>query len=200
MTRTTIDRIEHWRQYLDAVVPSVSHRHELYALQACRLALDAAAAGSYGIGAVLVDKDGRVIVRGQNRVHDRGFRSDLHAEMVVMNAYEASGGSREKARECTLVTSLEPCPMCMTRLIVAGVGSVLHVSEDSIGGMVRRRHHLPPVFRTIIESQEQVWGAAECSDELRAVAFEIWIESRESLDPCSPVRKDLARYNERALG
>jgi cytosine deaminase len=72
--------------------------------------------------------------------------------------------------------------MCMTRLIVAGVGSVLHVSSDSAGGMVQRRHGLPPVFRTITEHQHQIWGPADCSEELRTAAFRIWMESRDRLE------------------
>jgi tRNA(adenine34) deaminase len=178
--------MDFWSRYLDDFVPSPRHKDESYALRACRLALDAARAGSYGVGAVLLDASGRVIVEGRNRVYDGGFRSDLHAEMVVMNAYESSARQRDEARGCTLVTSLEPCPMCMARLIVAGIGSVLYMSEDSIGGMVRRERHLPPTFRAIIQSQGQVWGAADCSDELRAAAFRIWVESRASLGQWVP--------------
>jgi hypothetical protein len=76
--------------------------------------------------------------------------------------------------------------MCMTRLIVAGVGTVLYVSDDSIGGMVRRRHDLPPTFRAIIRDKQQVWGTAECSDALRTAAFNIWEESRRSLGQWLP--------------
>jgi len=179
-------RIEDWRRRLDDLTPSSEHRHEPWALHACRLAAEAAEAGTYGVGAVLLDADGRVVAEGRNRVYDGGFRSDLHAEMVLMNEYEASGGSREMARHCTVVTSLEPCPMCMSRLIVAGVGSVLYVSGDALGGMVQRRHHLPPTFRAIIRSQGQVWQPAECSHELREAAFEIWLESRNRLDQWLP--------------
>ena len=113
-------RIDFWRQNLHDHSPSLQHRHESYALRACHLAVDAARVGTYGVGALLFDGAGRVIVEGHNRVRVGGFQSDLHAEMVVMNAYEATGRPREEARECTLVTSLEPCPMCMARLIVAG--------------------------------------------------------------------------------
>lgn len=170
-----------WRRYLDGVVPSEAHRDEAHAQRVCRLALEAMEAGSYGVGAVLLDSQGAVIVEGHNRVRVGGFRSDLHAEMVVLNEYEAAGLPRQRARELTMITSLEPCPMCMTRLIVAGVGTVLHVAEDPVGGMVQRKHGLPPVFRTITEHQDQVWGPADCSDELRVAAFKIWTESRDRL-------------------
>jgi cytosine deaminase len=179
---TGIGWAEEWRRYLDEFRPSARHAHERHAIRVCRLALESAHVGSYGVGAVLVDGDGETLVEGHNEVYLEGFRSDLHAEMVVMNEYEGLGLPRERARDLTLVTSLEPCPMCMTRLIVAGVGSVLHVSDDSAGGMVQRKHGLPPVFRTITEHQRQVWGPAECSEELRVAAFRIWMESRDRLE------------------
>jgi len=183
-------RVEHWRSYLGALVPRQQYLHEAYALKACHLALDAAGAGTYGVGAVLLDREGRILVEGRNRVYDGGYRSDLHAEMVVMNDYEAAGWPRDRARECTLVTTLEPCPMCMTRLIVAGVGRVLYLADDAIGGMVRRRHSLPATFRAIIRSQGQLWQPADCSEELRAAALSIWIESRASLGQWLPTDQD----------
>lgn len=182
-------RIEYWRRNLDAWVPSARHAHESHALRACRLAVEAAAVGTYGVGAVLFDADDQVIVEGRNKVHEGEFRSDLHAEMVLMNEYETSGWPRDKAEECTLVTSLEPCPMCMARLIVAGVGSVLYVSGDALGGMVHRRHGLPPTFRAM--SEQQVWRPADCSEELRSAAFEIWSESRDRLDHRLPRNRPL---------
>lgn len=177
-----IDWSEEWRRYFDEFQPSAEHEHERHALHVCRLALESASIGSYGVGAVLFDATGEVVVEGHNEVYLDGFRSDLHAEMVVMNQYEALGIPRSRARDLTLVTSLEPCPMCMTRLIVGGVGSVLYVSSDSAGGMVQRKHGLPPVFRTITEHQHQVWDRADCSDALRTAAFRIWVESRDRLE------------------
>lgn len=186
-------QIDRWRRYLDDFVPSERHRHEAYALHACRLAVDAASVGTHGVGAVLFDAHGKVLVEGHNKVHHGGFRSDLHAEMVVMNEYEAAGWPRDKARGCTLVTSLEPCPMCMTRMIVAGLGTVLYVSHDAIGGMVQRKHGLPPTFRSIMQSENQVWGPAECSQELRSAALKIWAESRASLGQWLPGGQDPIR-------
>ena len=55
---------------------------------ACAEALAAARAGNYGVGAVLVDPNGEIVERGRNAVFYPHFRSDLHAEMVAMNAFE----------------------------------------------------------------------------------------------------------------
>jgi len=184
-------RIDFWRRYLCGFAPRARYRHDKYALKACHLAVDAAGVGTYGVGAVLFDATGEVVAEGRNKVHEDSFRSDLHAEMVVMNEYEGAMWPRDKARECTLVTSLEPCPMCMTRLIMAGIGAVFYMAGDFVGGMVRRTHALPPTFRTIIESQGQVWRAADCSGELRAAARMIWMESRETVHRRLPIRQGL---------
>jgi tRNA(Arg) A34 adenosine deaminase TadA len=64
------------------------HRDQQLGTVACREALAAAGMGNYGVGAVLVDPNGYVVEQGRNSVFFPHFRSDLHAEMVVMNAFE----------------------------------------------------------------------------------------------------------------
>ena len=195
MTDNLKERAAFWRQHLDDLAGSSRGEHDKYAARACRLAVDGMAAGTYGVGALLVDEEGEVVIEGHNRVRGPGsFRSDLHAEMVVTNAYEALELPRHRAKEFTLVTSLESCPMCLTRLIVAGIGTVLHVADDPVGGMVGRRQHLPPVFRTIAEHHEQVWSPADCSDDLRVAAFRIWDESRAIVNRAARGLNDAARH------
>jgi hypothetical protein len=75
--------------------------------------------------------------------------------------------------------------MSRTRIIFAGIGTILYVCPDDIGGLVQRQSDLPPIFRTLTEKQEQRWGAAECSELLRRAAFEVWDRSRPGLDPKS---------------
>ena len=190
---TPVMRIGRWRTFLDEFVPSSAFRDDAWALRACSLAVAAAESDCHGVGAALYDGDGRVLVEGRNEVHAGPFRSDLHAEMVVMNRYEAMGFHRSEARHCTLVTSLEPCPMCMCRLIVAGVGTVLYVAADAVGGMVQRRRGLPPTFRALIHSEGQAWRSADCSEDLRTAAFEIWSASRERLNMSAPTGEGRAR-------
>ena len=57
---------------------------------ACQEALVAALRGNYGVGALLVDPQGTIVARGQNAVFSPYFRSDLHAELVVMNALRSA--------------------------------------------------------------------------------------------------------------
>lgn len=174
--------MQNWKKYLDDYTPSTELKDEIVSIRVCQLAAQAAELGTYGVGAVLLNDRGEILVEGHNEVYVNGFRSDLHAEMVVMNRFETDHIRPHELIDCTLVTSLEPCPMCMTRLIFAGIGTILHVSADNDGGMVQRKSSLPPVFQQITQNLSQVWGPAECSEELREVAFHIWDQSRVELD------------------
>src|SRR5262249_22052137 len=70
---------------------------------ACQEALLAASRGNYGVGAVLVDPQGTVVEQGQNAVFYPHFRSDLHAEMVALNAFEDRHPEVDRVRGNALV-------------------------------------------------------------------------------------------------
>src|SRR5262249_58387328 len=121
--------------------------------------------GNYGVGAVLVDPRGEILEQGRNRVFFPNFRSDFHAEMVTMNAFEERHPEVDNMRGYTLMCSLEPCPMCLARLLIAGVQTVKFLAHDELGGMVRHRHYLPPAWQRL--GQRQEIGQADVSDGLR---------------------------------
>ena len=150
---------------------------EAYALEAIREALAAAESGSYGVGAVLVDEETNTIVcRGRNKVFTQ-YRSDLHAEMDLLDTFENQHGekSREMLRNLTLYTSLESCPMCLCRIISSGVSKVFHIAYDERGGMVHLYNQLPITWQEI--SQDRVFEKAACSQELSEIAFQIFLET-----------------------
>lgn len=77
--------------------------------------------GGIPIGSVLVHK-GRILGRGHNQRVQKGSVV-LHAEM---DALENAG--RQKAaiyRECTLYTTLSPCPMCTGAILLYGIPRVI---------------------------------------------------------------------------
>src|SRR3712207_5525278 len=79
------------------------------------------AEGGIPIGSVLVHR-GRVLGRGHNRRVQRGSVV-LHGEM---DALEDAG--RQPAavyRECTLYTTLSPCPMCTGAVLLYGIPRVV---------------------------------------------------------------------------
>jgi hypothetical protein len=57
-----------------------------YAWLTCALALQGVATGNFGVGAILVDDGGnQILAQGHNEIFNPRFRSDRHAEMVVMD-------------------------------------------------------------------------------------------------------------------
>jgi cytosine deaminase len=153
-----------------------------YGLIVVNAALEAIKGESGGIGACLVDtRTGQVVETGRNRQFTTYFRSDLHAEMDLLNRYEdrmkkprsnGNGGNPRNCPHLVLISSVEPCPMCLTRIINSGIKTVLYVVEDRQGGMVTRLDQLPPFWREFASDRE--FRQADCSPELRQIALELF--------------------------
>lgn len=148
------------------------HKDQALGIVACAEALAAARSGNYGVGAVLVDPTGKILERGRNTVFFPRFRSDLHAEMVTMNAFEERHPEVENMRGYTLVCSLEPCPMCLVRLLMAGVQTVKFLAYDEPAGMVDLKHQFPGAWKRLWERQEFVH--ADVSESLRRFAVDVF--------------------------
>ncbi len=174
--------MNNWREKLNNYQPDTNFKDDAQALAACRQALKAVDEGNVGVGAILVNPDGDIEVEGHNLIFSEGFRSDLHAEMVVMNTFESKHHQRMDLRNYTLVTSLEPCAMCLARMVLAGVGRVLYVAEDKDGGMARSLTNLPPIFQEFIDKQGQSFEAADCSDFLREASMGILTPTRIKIE------------------
>jgi cytosine deaminase len=170
-------------QDLEALLAGMTAEHTLHrdqplGLIACREALAAARQGNYGVGAVLVDPHGTVVAHGQNAVFAPRFRSDLHAEMMVMNLFEEQHPEVDTMRGYTLLCSLEPCLMCLARLLTTGVQTVKFLAHDELGGMVQHRHYLPTAWQRL--GQRQEIGLADVSDSLRQFALEVFLLNLEA--------------------
>lgn len=77
--------------------------------------------GGVPIGSVLVHQ-GRIIGRGHNQRHQKGS-TVLHGEM---DALENAGRQPASVyRECTLYTTLSPCPMCSGAILLYGIPRVV---------------------------------------------------------------------------
>jgi creatinine deaminase len=88
------------------------------ALRAARRGADE---GGIPIGAVLVHR-GAVIGRGHNRRVQDGSVV-MHAEMAALE--NAGRLPAEVYRECTLYTTLSPCPMCSGAVLLYGIPRVV---------------------------------------------------------------------------
>ena len=155
-----------------------NHTDQQLGIIACSEALAAARMGNYGVGALLIDPMGEVLERGRNTVFFPHFRSDLHAEMVVMTAFEQRQPAVETMRGYTLLCSLEPCPMCMVRLLIAGVQTVKFLAYDDLAGMVNQRHSFPTAWRRLWQRQEFI--PADVSANLRQFALDVFLLNLES--------------------
>jgi tRNA(Arg) A34 adenosine deaminase TadA len=101
------------------------------ALEHARRGMDA---GEAPIGCVLVDADGAVIGSGCNTLRESG-NPTLHAEM---NAFAAAAGRIADASHLTLVSTLEPCVMCLGAAMQAGVHVIVYGLQAPADAGTRR--------------------------------------------------------------
>ncbi|MCK5000727.1 MAG: nucleoside deaminase, partial [Anaerohalosphaera sp.] len=83
-------------------------------------------------GAVIFDSDtGRLIAPGVNLVTSARC-SNLHAEVVAISIAQKVTGSHDlsEAANCLLVTSSEPCAMCMGAIYWSGVKKIIYAARD----------------------------------------------------------------------
>jgi cytosine deaminase len=122
--------------------------------------------GGIPIGSVLV-REGKIIGRGHNQRIQRG--SVIHHG--EMNCLENAG--RQSAavyRECTIYTTLSPCPMCTGAILLYGIPRVVigeNVTflgaEDSLRAAgvqveVRQDAECIRMMREFIEKNPELWN------------------------------------------
>lgn len=92
--------------------------------------------GSIPIGAVIVDKNEKVISVGRNQTmeHEVSNRKTSHAETMCIRNLEVS--KYPNVTEYTLYTTLEPCPMCMGTLVMGLIRKVKIAGKDSFCGAI----------------------------------------------------------------
>lgn len=134
--------------------------------RALELADEAAALGEVPVGA-LVHRDGEVLGRGANR---REARADptAHAEVLALRGAAARMGTW-RLDGCTLVVTLEPCPMCTGAAINARIQRIVFGCADPNAGCCGtlfdlpahpRFNHNPAVTAGVLE--------AEAAEQLRS--------------------------------
>jgi len=134
---------------------------------ALTLAATAADAGDVPVGALVVDPSGEVVATGCNL---REVESDptAHAEVVALRAAAAALGSW-RLEGCTLVVTMEPCPMCAGAAMLARVERIVLGAWDpklgacgSVWDVVRDRRatHRAEVVGGVL--------AEECGEVVRA--------------------------------
>jgi tRNA(adenine34) deaminase len=109
---------------------------EAWMSEAIALARAADQLGEVPIGCVVVhDVTGEIVGRGYNR-RETDRDPTAHAEILAMReAGRALGHWR--LVDCTLVVTLEPCPMCAGAIVNARVPRLVYGCDDPKAGAVR---------------------------------------------------------------
>ena len=165
--------LEKLQTQFETFVPNARKEHDFFAVASIEEATIAAKEGNLGIGAVIVDANGQIVSRGHNRTFYPYFRSDLHAEMDAMTSFEERFKHVTNMQDYTLFSSLEPCPMCTTRLITSGIGKVFYFAGDADAGMANNLKRLGPVWGELAE--KQVFSKADCSQEATDLAYQFFL-------------------------
>jgi tRNA(adenine34) deaminase len=152
--------------------------------------------GNIPVGAVILDETGAIIATGQNMVYagspaspdgapQRLVRSLLaHAEI---NALAGLTPERRYAG-CHLVTSLEPCPLCMGAVVQATIGSVSYLGADPFNGAAGQRittRYTSRIALALSGPREDATG------RLAAGLHLAFFLRRNSAGPCATVHREL---------
>ncbi len=160
------------KDYLTAFTPDPEYSDDVYAREANMQALKSVMQGGYGIGAVLIDQDGKIIASAHNSQIQKG-RSDLHAEMTLLTNFEKSCKSRKYMNMyiyepgMTVFSSAEPCPMCFIRIITTGCDT-RYCTPGPEDGMVSRVNYLPAYWKEM--AMERTVQLGDCSPEMQKLS------------------------------
>ena len=143
--------------------------------QAVALAVENVGAGGGPFGAVIV-RDGAVVARGQNRV-TRDLDPTAHAEVNAIRAACASIGDFSLAG-CTLFTSCEPCPLCVSAALWARIDRVVYAADRHDAA---RGGFDDLAFYDLFAQERSAWPMPVAASELpEAFApFEAWLSHGE---------------------
>jgi tRNA(adenine34) deaminase len=117
-------------------------------------------AGNVPIGCILTDGDGRIMARAHQQV---GGSEDVmaHAEMGALRLLCRRGGGC--GDPLVMVTTFEPCVMCLGAAILAGIDTVVYALSAPAGAGSRRvapsctgHHQLPRILGGVLADDSRV--------------------------------------------
>lgn len=128
---------------MPAVLPAEPD-HEQWMLLALAQAEAAAAHGDVPIGAVVVHHDpdgGHHVVAARHNERELTGDPTAHAEVLALRDAATALG-RWRLDDCTMVVTLEPCPMCAGALWAARISDVVMGAENPDAGALGTLYHL----------------------------------------------------------
>lgn len=160
--------------------------------EALREAEQGMAEGEAPIGCVLALGSGldvRIVARGHNRTNALG-RKNAHAEIIAFENAGSQNGAPPAlpldAKDVLLVSTLEPCVMCLGAAMESGVTQVLFgLQAPADNGTQRVKPPESP------ESSNPGIQGGILPAESRAL-FELWLQGKEGTDQAKFVEQLLA--------
>jgi tRNA(Arg) A34 adenosine deaminase TadA len=134
--------------------------------------------GNHPFGAILVDRDGQVLLEAENGympAHD----GTAHAERLLATEACRTLGADVRAR-ATLYSSAEPCAMCAGAIYWAGIGRVVYaLSEQRLRGVTGNHPENPTLdlpCREVFKSGQRVIEVVGpmLEDEAEALHDGVW--------------------------
>ena len=117
---------------------------------------------------------------------------DRYEDRIKVQRIET--GEDRNPRRCydglILYTSVEPCPMCLARIINTGIKKVYYVAPDETGGMSARVDALPPFWRDL--AKKQSFQQINCSPLLREIALRLFFNRHKFGSQSHPTPGDQA--------
>ena len=142
---TAVDQRFETKRWMDVLLPRAN---------------EAGAEGEVPVAAVILDGQGRAIGHGRNR--RQNDRDPLgHAELVALQQ-AAIVQNDWRFNSCTLIVTLEPCPMCAGAIVNSRIPKVVYGAKDPKAGAVdslfsllndERLNHRCEVVSGILEDQ-----------------------------------------------
>lgn len=187
-TTNPLKYLDDYEKEIASYKPDPLYPDDAFIVITIKEAIAAKREGNGPIGVCLVrEKDGQVLEIGHNRQNAPYFRSDMHAEMDMLSRYEArikmqrtvNGkpvNPRIMYQGTVLYSSLEPCLMCLTRIINAGIPKVYYAALDDPRGVAKNLQCLPAYWREILEKNMK-YETAKCSPRLKEIAGAIFFKS-----------------------
>jgi tRNA(adenine34) deaminase len=95
--------------------------------------------GDVPVGSIIVQA-GQLIAQGHNRKVETHDPTD-HAEIVAIRAASQQLGTW-RLENCTIYTTLEPCPMCAEAIIQARISKLVFGAYDPLSGATGSKFNL----------------------------------------------------------
>lgn len=113
-------------------VDAKRHSDEYFMEKAIQLARQGESLGEVPIGALIVDKTGKIIARATN-LREQKHTVLGHAELVAIHR-ACQKLKTWRLTDCTLYVTLEPCFMCAGALVQSRLARVVFGAKDPKGG------------------------------------------------------------------